>query len=138
MFKTVKSLLGVLSPVHIHMVTLFSGAKKVGTDQFGNTYYRAKARPGYKRERRWVMYNGAPEATKVPPEWHGWLHHQTDLVPQDHGLSYRRPWQKPHLPNMTGTNLAYRPPGHILEGGQRPHTTGDYEAWTPDELNSRH
>lgn len=126
-------LLGVLSPAHISFVTLVSGAKKVGTDPYGNTYYTAKPRKGYKHDRRWVRYKGTPEATKVPPEWHGWLHHQTDVVPGEGGQSFRRSWQKPHQPNMTGTNLAYRPPGHILKGGQRDKATGDYEAWTPPE-----
>jgi len=127
------SFLGVMSPVHITSVTFFSRAKRVGVDDFGNKYYRAKARKGYKRERRWVIYKGAPEATKVPPEWHGWLHHQTDVVPSEAESSFRRPWQKPHRPNMTGTNMAYRPPGHILEGGERDRATGDYEAWTPPQ-----
>ncbi|MCB9982773.1 MAG: NADH:ubiquinone oxidoreductase subunit NDUFA12 [Rhodospirillales bacterium] len=127
------SFLGVLSPAHINLFTLTAGGQKVGDDQFGNTYYRAKARPGYKRERRWVMYDGAPEPSKVPPEWHGWLHHQTDEVPEDGAESFRRPWQKPHQPNMTGTNQAYRPPGHILAGGRRNKATGDYTAWRPPE-----
>lgn len=127
------SFLGVLSPAHINWVTLFSGAKKIGTDQTGNRYFVAKARPGYKRDRRWVIYNGAPEATKVPPEWHGWLHYQTDDVPDSETPSYRRSWQKEHEQNLTGTVAAYRPPGHVLAGGQRDAATGDYEAWTPPE-----
>lgn len=127
-----KSLMGVLSPIHIRFVTLFSGAKPVGTDALGNRYYRAKARPGYKHERRWVIYKEAPEATLVPPEWHGWLHHQTDAVPSETPSSFRRVWQKPHQPNRTGTNLAWRPPGHVLEGAKRDSASGDYEAWTPD------
>ena len=126
------SFLGVLSPAHITLFTALKGKKRVGRDELGNTYYRAKPRPGYSRERRWVMYKGAPEASKVPPEWHGWLHHQTDEVPEG-PESFRRPWQKPHQPNMTGTNHAYRPPGHILEGGQRDKATGDYTAWSPPE-----
>ena len=100
------SILGVLSPMHINFVTLFSGAKTVGQDGTGNKYYRAKPRKGYKRERRWVVYNGAPEATKVPPEWHGWLHYQTDNIPAEGTQSFRRKWQKPHKQNMTGTNQA--------------------------------
>jgi NADH:ubiquinone oxidoreductase subunit len=44
----------------------------------------------------------------------------------------KRPWQKDHLPNLTGTAAAYRPPGHILQGGQRDKATGDYEPWVPD------
>lgn len=126
-------LLGALSPAHISFVTLFSGAKKVGEDEFGNVYYQAKPRKEYKRPRRWVIYKGAPEATKVPPEWHGWLHHQTDAVPEEGHSSYRRSWQKPHKPNMTGTDATYLPPGHLLAGGKREKATGDYEAWTPDE-----
>jgi len=122
--------LGVLSPAHINLFTILKRGEKMGEDVSGNIYYRAKPRKGYVRERRWVMYEGAPEASKVPPEWHGWLHHQTNVIPSEE--SFRRPWQKPHQPNMTGTNLAYRPPGHILEGGNRDKATGDYEAWKPE------
>ena len=124
-------LLGVLSPAHISVFTLLKKKTKVGTDPLGNTYYSAPPRKGYKRARRWVMYKGAPEASSVPPEWHGWLHYQTDTVPAPE--SFRRPWQKPHTPNATGTTNAYRPKGHVLQGGKRATATGDYEAWTPDQ-----
>ena len=126
------SLFSALSPAHIWFVTLTSGAKKVGSDSFGNKYYEASPRKGYKRTRRWVMYNGAPDASAVPPEWHGWLHFQNDEVPSI-DKSFRREWQKPYIPNMTGTDLAYRPPGHLLEGGKRDKATGDYKAWTPPQ-----
>ena len=43
----------------------------------------------------------------------------------------RRPWQKEHQPNPTGTPAAYLPPGHTLKGGRRAAATGDYEPWTP-------
>jgi NADH:ubiquinone oxidoreductase subunit len=112
---------------------LFSGAKAVGSDVYGNKYFTAKPRKGYKRDRRWVVYNGAPEATMIPPEWHGWMHHQTDDIPSVDDPSFRRKWQEPPKPNLTGTTGAYRPPGHILKGGERSKTTGDYEAWTPPE-----
>lgn len=128
-----KSLLGVLSPVHIGLVTLLGGGKPVGKDAYGNKYYRAAARKGYGHERRWVIYARAPEPSAVPPEWHGWLHHQTDAVPSDGAPSFRRPWQKSHEPNRTGTLLAWRPPGHVLQGGRRDKATGDYEAWTPPQ-----
>lgn len=126
------SFLGCLSPAHINLHTLLSGAKKIGEDGFGNVYYQGKPLKGYKRPRRWVMYKGKPEASSVPPEWHGWLHHQSDVVPSE-GETPRREWQVAPQANMTGTNLAYRPPGHILEGGQRGKATGDYEAWNPNE-----
>ena len=125
--------LGVMSPAYTIVSTFFSSGKKVGTDQMGNRYFQGKPRKGYKHPRRWVIYKGVPEATKVPPEWHGWLHHQTDQVPSEDGGSFRRPWQKPHQPNRTGTNLAYRPPGHVLQGGQRDKAVGDYEAWSPTD-----
>lgn len=124
---------GVLSPAHISLYTWLCRTEYVGQDVIGNKYYRGKPRPGYKRERRWVIYKGEPEASMVPPEWHGWLHYQTDKVPDEKGGSHRRPWQKPHLPNVTGTNLAYRPPGHVLEGGQRDKATGDYTPWIPPQ-----
>lgn len=101
----------------------------VGEDAFGNRYYREKKRMAGYRERRWVIYKGEPEASKVPPEWHGWLHHITDALPDANASSYE--WQKPHMPNLTGTDLAYRPPGHTLKGGQRARSTGDYEPWRP-------
>jgi len=110
------------------LFTLMRG-EAVGKDSFGNRYYQErKARPGMRR-RRWVMYEGAEEASRVPPEWHAWLHHTIDAAP----LTPRRPWpwQKPHLPNLTGTPEAYRPPGHDYEGGQRARATGDYEPWRP-------
>ena len=47
-------------------------------------------------------------------------------------MSDAEPWQKPHLPNATGTAASYRPPGHDYEGGHRARATGDYEAWTPE------
>ena len=82
------------------------------------------------RERRWVVYNGIVEASKVPSEWHGWLHHSTnDLPPAD---LQKRVWEKDHLPNLTGTTLAYRPPGSVLKGGVRAPATGDYEPWQPN------
>jgi NADH:ubiquinone oxidoreductase subunit len=102
----------------------------VGTDAAGNRYYRARRRTPAKRERRWVMYRGAPEASQVPTEWHGWLHHATDEAPAAGGAS-GYPWQKAHQPNQTGTPGAYRPPGHVLKGGRRDRATGDYEPWRP-------
>ena len=102
----------------------------VGTDAYGNRYYRTKGGGGAVRlEKRWVIYKGEPEASKVPPQWHAWLHKTTDVVPSREQPS--EPWQKPHEPNLTGTPLAYRPPGHTYKGGHRAKATGDYEPWRP-------
>ena len=69
-------------------------------------------------------------APKVPPAWHAWLHHIVDAPPTD---NYRpASWEKPHVPNLTGTPHAYRPSGSLLESGRRPQATGDYEPWRPE------
>jgi NADH:ubiquinone oxidoreductase subunit len=101
--------------------------RAVGRDAMGNRYYEDR-KAGSARPRRWVMYVGDAEASKVPPEWHCWLHYTTDAPLAETG---RKPWQKPHEPNFTGTAAGYRPPGHDYEGGHRAAATGDYEAWTP-------
>lgn len=116
-----------------YFLTLFTRARYVGKDQDGNRYYRGKPRKGYNKDRRFVRFtNGIPEASQVPPEFHAWLHHQTDTFPDLEKNTYRKAWQKPHVPNLTGTTLAYRPPGHLLKEGTRPRAVGDYEAWTPE------
>ena len=112
------------------LFTLFFG-RKVGTDSFGNRYYRRR-RGGGLREQRWVIYRGEPEATKVPAGWHGWLHHSEDTPPKP-GDAPPKAWQKGHLPNLTGTDYAYRPPGHSLRDGEAPHGTVDYQAWRPEK-----
>lgn len=109
------------------LYTLFFG-RLVGSDAFGNRYYERNAMHGA-RSQRWVMYRGVAEPSKVPPEWHGWLHHVEGALPQDLQKPYR--WQKPHQQNLTGTNGAYYPPGSILSGGKRDKATGDYQAWKP-------
>jgi len=110
----------------------------VGTDQFGNRYYRERGQRPLRRgggresrERRWVLYDGIPEASRVPPGWHAWLHHTVDAVPDGiHAKKYA--WEKEHLPNLSGTPRAYRPPGSILAGGHRAPAAGDYEPWQPE------
>ncbi|RED11361.1 NADH:ubiquinone oxidoreductase subunit NDUFA12 [Pontivivens insulae] len=100
--------------------------QKVGEDAQGNVYMQTSD-----GARRWVMYNGDMEASRVSPEWHGWLHHTFDQPPTEAPLP-RKDWEKPHLENMTGTALAYRPPGSILTPETRPQRRGDYEAWQPE------
>ena len=105
----------------------------VGTDEFGNRYYRTKGGkidPTLRFERRWVIYNGYAEASMVGPNWHGWLHHTVDIPPT--AEKYKpRPWQKPHRPNLTGTPGTPRPSGSTLAQARRPKATGDYKAWIP-------
>lgn len=100
----------------------------VGTDAEGNRYFQDKRIVPGMRRKRWVMYNGVAEASRVPPEWYGWLHH-TLAEPPPAGGGPRKAWQKERLPNLTGTDHAYRPPGHSLSEGEKPKPA--YEAWRP-------
>lgn len=105
-------------------------SRKVGEDQFGNSYYESRRARRNGRAARYVVYNGEVEASKVPADWHGWLHYvQADTPPV--GGYPRHHWQKDHVPNLTGTIYAHRPSGHVLKGGQRQQATGDYEPWQP-------
>ena len=105
----------------------------VGQDDYGNKYYEAKdASDSYDgHKRRWVIFSGYAEASKVPAEWHGWLHYTFDEPPTTAPL-LRRAWEKDHMPNLTGTVHAYRPKGSLARGGERQKATGDYLPWTPE------
>jgi len=111
--------------------------EQVGTDAQGNKYYRGKkpvkaGQPFAGRERRWVIYAGANDASRVPAEWHGWLHGSFDGPPESN-LPPPRIWEVDYTPNATGTAQAYRPAGALERGGTRAAATGDYEAWTPGD-----
>lgn len=97
---------------------------RVGEDEAGNAYYRTA--DGL---RRWVIYNGPIEGSRVPPEWHGWLHHTWDEPPTERPPIHKA-WEKPHVPNLTGTDLAWVPPGSIRRPD--PVERRDYDAWTPE------
>ncbi|MBM0170582.1 NADH:ubiquinone oxidoreductase subunit NDUFA12 [Altererythrobacter sp. C41] len=104
---------------------------EVGTDAQGNRYFRSRKKSPDGRERRWVIYDGSNDASRVPPEWHGWLHGQFDDVPESR-LPPPRIWEADYTPNATGTEAAYLPQGALQRGGRRAAATGDYEAWSPD------
>jgi len=98
--------------------------QRVGEDDEGNRFYQS--RDG---KRRWVIYNGEAEASRVSPDWHGWLHFTYDEPPTRTPLPHK-PWEKPHQENLTGTALAYAPAGSIR--APEPRETRDYEAWQPE------
>ncbi len=113
-------------------VTIWRQGKPIGEDAYGNRYFIQKSGVGpLGVPRRWVVYQDLAGASKVPPEWHGWLHYTVDHPPTAEDYQ-AKPWQKSHVMNMTGTREAYRPQGSILAKGVRPKATGDYKAWKPD------
>jgi NADH:ubiquinone oxidoreductase subunit len=101
--------------------------RQVGTDELGNIYFAAK-----KDSRRWVIYNGPNDPSRVPPEWYAWLLHQIEGTP-DESLPPKPRFFKEPTGNLTGTPEAYLPSGALQRGGQRAAASGDYEAWTPGE-----
>ena len=67
--------------------TLFFG-KFVGTDDFENRYYSDS------KGKRWVVYKDKVESSKIPPEWHLWIHFLTKNAPI--GNMHKFDWQKKH------------------------------------------
>ncbi len=99
--------------------------KEVGRDDQGNIYYQ-----NHDWDRRWVIYNGLSEASRVPADWHAWLHGLIDEPPTDSPLP-KQDWEQEHLPNLTGTPDAYHPQGSLY-GDQQPKSRPTYEAWRPE------
>ena len=81
---------------------IFFSGKLVGEDKNGNKYYESKS------GRRWVIYNGEVEASKIPNEWYSWMHYIKNKIENEHELK-KYGWQKKHLPNQTGSNNSYHP-----------------------------
>ena len=97
---------------------------KVGEDDAGNIFYQTRD-----NTRRWVIFNGEAEASRVSPDWHGWLHHTWDEPPNSVPSAHKF-WEKPHQPNLTGTIMAYAPAGSLRK--TMPQSRSDYEAWVPE------
>lgn len=103
-----------------------SRAREAGRDAAGNVYY---VRPG---GRRMVIYNGVVDASRIPPDWHLWMHGADIPPPSDRPIAVPA-WVKPHQPNLTGTPRAHMPQGALAKAGVRARATGDYEPWSPGE-----
>ena len=101
----------------------FLHGRFVGRDNQGNRFYENSD-----GKRRWVIFNGEIEASRVAPEWHGWLHHTWEKPPTLAPCMSKK-WEKPRLPNLTGTEEAYMPPGSVHHDEPIKYT--DYEAWKP-------
>jgi len=103
----------------------FLHGKNVGIDEGGNKYFTCK-----NNKRRWVIYNGEIEASRIPPEWHAWLHRLVQYPPNVAPLK-KQTWEKDHIPNLTGSPDSYFPHDNKMGKRGRPAFTGDYEAWIP-------
>lgn len=113
--------------------TTFLRGEAVGTDEFGNAYFRTKGGrkdPALGVERRWVIYRNVAEASKIPPAWYRWMHHLSDAPPSEEAYAPRE-WELAHKPNMTGTAEAYRPNGSIFRPDPEAGISAGYDAWMP-------
>ena len=104
----------------------------IGMDDQGTKYYVDKKNKSLNgRVRRWVMYAGAVGASRVPPEWHAWLHYTVDTPPSE-AMPARNSWEKPHQVNMTGTSQAHKPKGSLLDDVPESAEGVGYQAWKPE------
>jgi len=98
--------------------TLIYG-KYVGNDQFGNKYFSSTS------GKRWVIYKDRVESSKIPPEWHLWIHFLKENKPAENLNKFN--WQKQHEENLTGTDKAYKPEGSLSLKSQK--NMKKYETW---------
>jgi|TARA_B100002051_G_C16719587_1_gene631519 NADH:ubiquinone oxidoreductase 17.2 kD subunit len=100
--------------------TIFFG-KLVGKDEFGNKYYKNE-----KKRKRWVIYNGEVNASKITSDWYSWIHYTTNETPSEKKYK-KHSWQKPHAENKTGTKESYRP----NKISKKNKEFKKYETWQP-------
>jgi len=98
--------------------TLFTG-KFFGNDQFGNKYYTNS------KGKRWVIYKNKIESSKIPPEWHSWIHFTSRNIPTNEKKRFF--WQKEYEENLTGTEKAYKPKGSLASDSIKK--IKKYETW---------
>jgi len=101
------------------LYTLFFG-KFIGKDEFGNKYYS-----DIKEKKRWVIYKKRVESSKIPPEWHSWIHFLKRNKPSADFKKFS--WQKQYEENLTGTKKAYKPEGSLLNDSKK--NMKKYEIW---------
>ncbi len=100
------------------LYTLFFG-KFVGVDEFKNKYYTNS------KGKRWVIYKDRIESSKIPPQWHLWIHFLNDKIPENNLKKYE--WQKQYQENLTGTDKAYKPKGSLAS--ENKSNVKKYENW---------
>ena len=102
----------------------FLNGYQVGKDKFGNLYMHNK-----NDSKRWVLYTGEVDSTKVPPEWNGWLRFTSNEIPT---TEKRYKWEKEHLKNQTGTKNSYYPSASVFRN-PRSKKRAEYEQWSPKD-----
>ena len=70
--------------------TVFRG-KFVGKDEFGNKYYSNS------KGKRWVIYKSTIESSRIPPEWHLWIHFLSKNKPSDNLAKFNKTFRHSKL-----------------------------------------
>ena len=102
-----------------YLYTVFFG-KLVGKDESGNKYYQNK------KGKRWVIYSGEINASKITSDWFSWIHNTSNTIP-DENKTKKFSWQKSHKDNKTGTKDSYKP-NKISKDNKK---FKKYETWKP-------
>ena len=103
----------------------FLNGYKVGEDIFGHVYLRNK-----NDTKRWVLYDGDVDSTKVPPEWNAWLRYTSNIIPT---LQKKYAWEKEHKKNQTGSKNLYNPSASVLNSSNNKKKKSEYESWSPKD-----
>jgi NADH:ubiquinone oxidoreductase subunit len=99
--------------------------QKVGIDSFCNKYYESKKG---KKKKRFVIYSKIEDSSRVPAQWHSWLHYTSDETPSENN-NIKNAWQKAHLPNLTGTKFIYSSLQY-----QNKYREKHYQSWNPNKI----
>ncbi len=102
------------------LYTIFFG-KLVGKDEFGNRYYKNR------KDKRWVIYKGEVNASKITSDWYSWIHNISNNIPTEEKGQKKFSWQKSHKDNKTGTNESFKP-NEISKDNKK---FKKYESWKP-------
>lgn len=109
----------MLNRIGLLFYTKFFG-KLTGSDVFNNRYYCSK---NLTNGKRWVVYNGVNDPSKIDANWFAWLHFMTDAAPSQKNANW--------IPNTTGTKFAQK---MITSIENIPRTALNYyESWSPDK-----
>ncbi len=104
------------------------GSKFIGTDEYRNRYYESKQADYLGRKKRFCIYSGTVEASKIPSNWHNWMHYSSHEE-----IKQKKPfWAKSHTPNVTGTDYAFQPNRHTqnnIHGKSFIDSNTSYQAW---------
>ena len=86
---------------------------KVGEDEYGNQFFELNRKDYLGRKKRYCLYKGIPEASKISPEWHPFMHYQIDA--KNVRTTFKQyKWQKPYVPDTTLSKNKYLPKDHPL------------------------